>query len=64
MFKLIKILLLLAIVVGVGVAAYVYLQKPTTPATGTAKEIRSSKESDKPRVEEKYGYTSEGVDGP
>ncbi len=63
MFKLIKVLVLLAILVCAGVGLYMWSQTKRAPEVGAPEQVRA-RESDKPRVEEKYGFTSEGAGGP
>lgn len=63
MFKAIKILILLGIVVCAGIGLYVYSQSSRTGSDGAGAELRSQEKKPKGvRVEEKYGFTSEGVE--
>ena len=65
MFKAVKIIVLLAILVGVIGVAYVYLKTDKDASTGGPDTIRSGEAGEPPvRVEEKYGFTSEGVEEP
>ena len=58
MFKLIKVIVLLAILACAGVGIYWWSQTKRAPEIGAPEQLRS-READKPRVEEKYGITSE-----
>lgn len=59
MFKAVKVMVLLAIVIG-GVVAAVYFWPRTKPETpGAPAEVKDPHL----RVEEKYGFTSEGLGG-
>ena len=63
MFKLIKIIVLLAILAGIAVGVYIYTQSVREDRDTTPGEFRSQDdEKSGIRVEEKYGFTSEGVD--
>jgi hypothetical protein len=64
MFKAIKIIVLLAIVVCAGVYVYLWTQRPKTTQTGKSAEVRNPDREKGVRVEEKHGFTSEGVGGP
>ena len=56
MGKIIKLVLVIAILVGVGYIAMMYMGE----GAGTPGRADNP---DAPRVEEKYGFTSQGVDG-
>jgi hypothetical protein len=59
MFRLVKVLVLLALIACAGLGVVYLMSRPASTAkTGAPGEVRS-RESDKPRVEEKYGFTSE-----
>ncbi|MGD8450280.1 MAG: hypothetical protein PVJ57_00550 [Phycisphaerae bacterium] len=61
MFKVVKILVLLAILACIAVGAYMYARpKPATTPGGPA-EISSQDKAERSGVEEPYGFTSEGV---
>ncbi len=67
MFKAIKVLVLLAIVACGGIAIYYWNQSAKQERTGAAAQIgsKSGEKGEKGvRVEEKYGFTSEGAGGP
>lgn len=55
MSKLVRLLLAVALLVGVGWFAMRQFGGSSEPAGGPAADAK------KPRLEEKYGYTSEGV---
>lgn len=64
MDKLIRVIVLLAIVVGAAVGIWVYSQQPEKPAGPSTPTLDSGKPPQQPpRVEEKYGVTSEGLGG-
>lgn len=62
MFKLVKIVVLLAIVACVAVAVYMFTQTARDESINGPGEIGSpEKQQGGIRVEEKWGFTSEGV---
>ena len=64
MDKMIKTVVLMAIIVGAAVGIWVYTKQPEKspgPATPTLESGKPKQAP--PRVEEKYGVTSEGVGG-
>lgn len=63
MFKLVKVVVLLAILVCVMIGVYLISQAVRDKDSGGPAELRPGEaESSGVRVEEKYGFTSEGVE--
>lgn len=63
MAKLAKLLLLVAIVVAALAAVFLLRQQPAAPARPVQAEIRGpAADAQRPRLEEKYGFTSETVE--
>ncbi|MFH1748023.1 MAG: hypothetical protein ABIG44_13390 [Planctomycetota bacterium] len=63
MFKFVKLLILLIILVCAVIGAYLIVQAVQDQDAGGGSELRSREsESSGVRVEEKYGFTSEGVE--
>ncbi len=63
MEKLIKSLVVLVLVAGAAIGAFVYLSNSNIGATDGDRAARTEKKTQpkKMRVEEKYGFTTEGL---